>query len=103
MEVKGRIHRIGETQTIGGNGFTKRELVIKTEGDYPQFITVEFVKDKTSILDKYKSGDAVEVGINLEGREWINPKGEAKYFNSIKGWMVKKLEMTNKQEDDLPW
>jgi hypothetical protein len=92
MELQGQIKLIGETQTFGEKGFRKRELVITTDDQYPQDILIEFVQDKTEILDKYKAGAVVEVGINIRGREWINPEGTAKYFNSIQGWNIKKLE-----------
>ena len=44
---------------------------------------IEFQQDKTDLLNNYKVGQDVKVSINLRGREWINPQGEAKYFNSI--------------------
>ena len=31
-------------------------------------------------------------GQNLRGREWINPQGEAKYFNAIQGWRIENLQ-----------
>ena len=92
MEVQGKIKMIGQTQTFGSNGFRKRELVVTTEEQYPQHILVEFVQDKTDILDKYKVGQGVKVGINLRGREWVNPQGETKYFNSVQGWRIDKSE-----------
>jgi hypothetical protein len=91
-EVTGVIKVKGETQTIGAKGFRKRELVVTTEDQYPQMIMIEFVQDKCDLLDPYNVGDNVKVSINLRGREWINPQGEAKYFNSIQGWRVEKLE-----------
>ena len=30
----------------------------------------------------------VKISINLRGREWVNPQGETKYFNSIQGWRI---------------
>jgi hypothetical protein len=33
----------------------------------------------------------VKIAINLRGREWINPEGEAKYFNSIQGWRIENV------------
>jgi hypothetical protein len=91
MEVPGKIKIIGEVQTFG-NGFTKRELVVTTEEQYPQVISIDFLKDKCDLLNGYKVGQDVKVSINLGGREWINPEGEAKYFNSVTGWRVEKLE-----------
>ncbi|MGM5469363.1 DUF3127 domain-containing protein [Flavobacteriaceae bacterium LMO-SS05] len=92
MEVQGKIKMIGETQTFGGNGFRKRELVITTEEQYPQHIMVEFVQDKTDLLNAYQVGQGVKVSINLRGREWVNPQGETKYFNSIQGWRIENLQ-----------
>jgi len=88
MEVQGRIKMVGETQTFGSNGFRKREVVVTTEEQYPQHIMVEFVQDKTDLLNNYQVGQQVKININLRGREWVNPQGETKYFNSIQGWRI---------------
>jgi hypothetical protein len=95
MEVEGKIKLIGETKEFGNNGFRKREVVVTTEEQYPQHIMVEFVQDKTEALDPYKVGQKVKIGINLRGREWVNPQGETKYFNSIQGWRIENIENNN--------
>ena len=92
MEVQGRVKMVGETQTFGGNGFRKREIVVTTEEQYPQNIMVEFVQDKTDLLNSYKEGQQVKISINLRGREWVNPQGETKYFNSIQGWRIEAVQ-----------
>ena len=91
MEVIGKVKLIGEVQTFGTGGFRKRELVVTTDEQYPQMIMIEFVQDKTDLLNSYKVGQDVKVSINLRGREWINPEGVAKYFNAIQGWRVENL------------
>ena len=91
MEVEGKIKLIGQTETVG-NGFTKRQLVVTTNETYPQHLSIEFVKDKTSILDSYNVGQDVKVSINLRGREWTSPAGEVKFFNSIQGWRIEALQ-----------
>ncbi|RZJ56623.1 MAG: DUF3127 domain-containing protein [Flavobacterium sp.] len=92
MEVSGRIKMIDETKSFGGNGFKKREMVVTTDEQYPQHIMVEFTQDKCDLLNNYRTGDAVKVSINLRGREWVNPQGETKYFNSIQGWRIEKQQ-----------
>ncbi|UZO81614.1 DUF3127 domain-containing protein [Aquimarina sp. ERC-38] len=92
MEVQGKVKMIGETQTFGNNGFRKREIVVTTEEQYPQHIMVEFVQDKTELLNNYQVGQDVKISINLRGREWVNPQGETKYFNSIQGWRIENLQ-----------
>jgi len=92
MEVQGKIKMIGETQTFGSNGFRKREVVVTTEEQYPQHILVEFVQDKTDLLNNFQVGQNVKVSINLRGRDWVNPQGETKYFNSIQGWRIESVQ-----------
>ena len=92
MELQGKVKFIDETKEYGSNGFRKRELVITTEEQYPQHILIEFVQDKTDLLNAYQIGQNVKVSINIRGREWVNPQGETKYFNSIQGWRIENLQ-----------
>jgi hypothetical protein len=102
MEVIGKVQLIGDVQTFGANGFQKRELVVTTDDQYPQMIMIEFVQDKCDLLNNYKVGQDVKVAINLRGREWINPAGEAKYFNSIQGWRIESLSQAAGAGSNLP-
>ena len=97
MEVQGKIKMIGDTQTFGSNGFRKREVVVTTEEQYPQHILVEFVQDKCELLNNFSVGQPVKIGVNLRGREWVNPQGETKYFNSIQGWRIENLAAQSQQ------
>ena len=90
MEVVGKVKVIGAEQQVNAS-FKKRELVITTESQYPESILIEFVQDKTDLLNGLSVGQEVKVHVNIGGREWVNPAGETKYFNSIKGWRVEKL------------
>ena len=101
MEVQGSIKFIGEVQEISAT-FKKRELVVSTDEQYPQTLSIEFIQDKTDLLNKFEIGQNVKVGINLRGREWENPQTkEIKYFNTIQGWRIELLENSN-SNDDLP-
>ena len=92
MEVTGKIKKIDETKTFGSNGFRKREMVVTTNEQYPQMILIEFVQDKCDLLNNFNIDDDVKISINLRGREWINPKGEAVYFNSVQGWRIERAQ-----------
>ena len=101
MDVQGSIKVIGEVQEISAT-FKKRELVVSTDEQYPQTLSIEFIQDKTDLLNKFEVGQNVKVGINLRGREWENPQTkEIKYFNSIQGWRIELLENSS-SDDDLP-
>lgn len=124
MEVIGKIKWIDEIKTYGNNGFRKREVVVTTEEQYPQHILIEFIQDKCDFLNAFQVGQSVKIGINLRGREWVNPQGETKYFNSVQGWRIDAVEAAppsemppmppasafepaegdaNEVEDDLPF
>ena len=121
MEVIGKVKLIGEVQTFGSNGFRKREVVVTTDEQYPQMIMIEFVQDKCDLLNNYSVGQDVKVSINLRGIEWINPQGEAKYFDSVQGWRMESLaqaapsqappaeqfqpapDLSSDEPDDLPF
>ena len=107
MEFKGTIHVIEGTKTYGAKGFAKRLFVVKTDEKYPQFIPMEFVQDKTTLLDKFKVGQEVTVNVNVRGREWTNPEGEAKYFLSLEAWRISTGEGVQAdpqvESDDLPF
>ena len=100
MNISGKVKLINETKEYGSNGFRKREIVLTTQEQYPQNILVEFIQDRTDLLDAYNIGDFVKIDINLRGREWTNDKGEVKYFNSIQGWRIEKVE--DEFESQLP-
>ncbi len=90
MELQGTVKKIFDTQTFA-SGFQKREMVLLTQEQYPQPISIEFLSDKINLLDNVSEGETVKLGINIRGREWTNPQGEVKYFNSITAWRLEKV------------
>ena len=95
MEIQGRIRQIFPSQVIGQNGFEKRDLVITTEEQYPQTIIIQFTQQRCDLLNNLQVGQNVKVYINIRGREWTNPQGEIKYFNTIEGWKIEFVQTTN--------
>lgn len=68
--------------------FRKRDFTIKTEDQYPQRITFQLTQERCELIDKFNPGDIVKTFFNLRGREWTNPQGEVKYFNTIEAWKI---------------
>lgn len=85
MEIIGTIRILNDTETFN-SGFEKRELIIDTEDQYSQPLSVQFLQDKVSLLNGYGVGDRVKIGINLRGREH-----NGKFYNSIVGWKIERL------------
>lgn len=100
MEISGIIKVLGDIQTFGDNGFRKREVVVTTQEQYPQHLLIEFIQDRCELLDSFNVGEKVKISINLRGREWENPQGDIKYFNSIHGWRIEKQDSI--EQDTIP-
>jgi hypothetical protein len=122
MELKNvEIIRINELKTFQNSDFKCVEWHVKTEEQYPQTLNLQSNNDKAENLIKYnKVGDKVDVSINLRGREWVNPQGETKVFNTIEAWKVFKSDsaketpqpptnfepvgnLKEEEQDDLPF
>lgn len=99
--IKGKVHKIMAEQFVSEK-FSKRELIIKTDDKFPQFIPVTFSNSKMVIVDGLNEGDEVEVSYNIRGREWND-----KYFVSLEGWnlqvLTDKPKQNEKQESGLPF
>lgn len=93
MEVSGKIKLIGELQKFD-SGFTKREFVVTTPGEYPQDISFTMTKNH-EVLKAYKVGQEVTVHFNLRGREF-----NGKYYNDLQCWKIE--EGFEKNKSNIP-
>jgi hypothetical protein len=97
--TKGTIKVANATQVISEK-FSKREFVIETTDQYPQLVMFQLTQDKCNLLDAFKVGNQLEVSFNLRGREWTNPQGETKYFNTLEAWKIEVLGATVQEDID---
>ena len=115
MNIKGKLVEIFDTVQITET-FKKREFIIQDNRnpEYPEFVKVELIQDKVSLLDDLKVGDEINVFINIKGRKWEDKEGNIKYFNSIQGWKIEtenedinqensEDEINQDPEEDLPF
>jgi hypothetical protein len=109
--LKGELKVINPTVVVSEK-FKKREFVlIDNAGQYAQIIQFQAAQDRCDLLDNFAVGDIVDVHFNLRGREWINPNGEAKVFNTLDAWKIEKMGATTPPpktneggvDDDLPF
>lgn len=82
MHQSGTIHLISEAQTFP-SGFSKREFVIDTGGQYPQLVKFECVKEKTALLDGLAVGAPVTAHFDLRGNEY-----QGKYYVQLNCWKL---------------
>lgn len=101
LQISGKIHTIYEAKQVTDR-FTKREFVLELADNpkYPQTVLFQLTGDRCSQLDGLKTGDQVNIEFSLRGREWKNPQGEVKYFNSLDVWKIE--GMRNSRSDAPP-
>ena len=86
LQVSGKLIVLNDTQTFP-SGFSKREFVIETPGDYPQQIKLEAVKDKCDAFDSIPLGSILAVDFNIRGNEY-----NGKYYVNLQSWKVEVTE-----------
>lgn len=89
--IFGKIKQISEEQIFGENSFRKKEVIIKTIEEYPNFYKVEFTQDKVALLDDLKEEQTVQIKVNIKGREHTNDRGNYNVFHSIVGWQIERV------------
>ena len=91
FKLSGTVKKVFPTVQVSEK-FSKREFVVtESTGMYPQDILFQLTQDKCTLLDGVNENDSIEVSFNLRGREWTNPQGEVKYFNSLDAWRIDRL------------
>lgn len=84
VTVSGVVRKVGEVETVGTNNFRKRLIVLDdNSGQYPAVYAVEFVQDKTDLLNGIFEGSNVEINVNIR----CNEVGD-RFFTSLQGWKI---------------
>ena len=118
-DASGKLHRIDlpiTKPTKTGDDFTFRTFALEvTDGEYKNYIQLQLNQDDVNLLDTFSVGQEVLVQYSLRGRNWTNPEGQEKTFNSV---ICRKIllntnnsmtlteaedSLQTKEENDLPW
>ena len=87
-EIKGNIVKIFDKKSFSEK-FEKREFVIKTNEDYPQFVKLTLANKNIPLLDEYAEGDDVIVDFSVTGSD---SKDGVNYWNNLTAWRLKKTK-----------
>ncbi|MDC1448096.1 DUF3127 domain-containing protein [bacterium] len=83
FELIGTLKVLEEPQTFA-SGFTKREFVIEVpDGNYPQMVKFEAVRDKIDQLNNYSIGDELKVTFDIRGNEY-----KGRYYVNLNAWKI---------------
>jgi hypothetical protein len=100
IEATGKLHVIFDTKQVSER-FTKREFVVElADSKYPQMVLFQLTGDRCAQLDNLRTGEQVRVEFSLRGREWRNPQGEVKYFNSLDVWKIEPARASRSRGPD---
>lgn len=80
--IEGKIIHLGQVEQKSEK-FRMRIVVVKTDGQYPQEIPVQFTNANVDKSDSLKLGDAVSVSCNIRGREY-----GGKWYLSLDAWRI---------------
>ena len=85
-ELEGTLKEVFETKTFG-KGFTKREFVITSskgpDDRYPQHIKLTLIKEKVSLVDRFKPGQRLKITFDVRGHE-----SNGRYYVDLQAWKI---------------
>lgn len=89
IEVTAKCLAVGQVQTVGQNGFRKRDLVLHDDsGKYPQLLAFTLKKDNVDRVNSQMVGHTLKVTGYVESREW-----NGRYFTEVTAVKVEDQEM----------
>ena len=102
---QGLVEEVGQTQSFGTNGFTKREIIVGNDVDspnkWPNPVKFTFKKDNCSLLDGISKGQRVKLRFTIDGRRWDGPKGVA-YFVDLTALNIEVLNSDGTSTEPVP-
>jgi hypothetical protein len=122
MTTEGKVYKIFDTINVSEK-FSKREFALEINNNqaYVQRVLFTLTKDNIDLLDGIEEGNDVVVDYQLNGKEWVSPSGEVKFFNTllVTGLQLKgasnsqsnfnenelrtRVEDDSKSNDDMPF
>jgi len=101
MDLKCKFKQQNDVVERGTFKSRKVWVIDDENADYPQTLEVEVAQDKVNLFNNFRPGQPLTVSINLRGREWTNPQGEVKVFNTLQCWKVVS-DVPDQQEEEAP-
>ncbi|MFH1005058.1 MAG: DUF3127 domain-containing protein [Bacteroidota bacterium] len=96
LKVKTSEHQVSDR-------FKKREFVLTDNApSYPQTILFQLTQDRCGLVELVNVNEEITVHFEVRGREWRNPAGEIKFFNSLEVFKIERANSnTNSQSTNV--
>ena len=82
IKITGTITRIEPEQQLTEK-LRKQNVVITTDGTYPEVLAAEFINDKIDLVQGFSEGQIVSISINIRGREH-----NGRVYVNLSGWKI---------------
>ena len=110
IELRGTIYKIDQTKEVGKNGLKKREFVVHEHHEkFPNYYAIQMIGDDVDKLENFSELEKVSCKIAINGRKWVSPENQEKFFNTFKCISIAqdltedKEAVGAEQEDGLPF
>lgn len=86
--------------------FKTREFVIETIDEnggrqFTNYIKFQCTQDRTTMPDRFNSGDEVKVSFNIKGTKW-NKNGTDNYITNLDAWRMETIKMGSSAAESAP-
>ena len=104
FDVTGKL--IAKYETVQrSEKFRTREFVIETTEDIGgriinNYIKFQSVQDRTSLVDRFNTGDTIKVHFNIKGSKW-EKNGQVNYITNLDAWRIENVNMQT-QDNSQP-
>ena len=107
MELKGKIEsklKAENGTSKAGKEWTKQTVIINNGDQYNPNVAISFFgDDKVKMLENFKEGQEVSIGVNISSKEF-----NGKWYNQIDGWKIdvstgEAKTVIEEEGDDLPF
>ncbi len=90
FQAEGKLYKVYPTEQKSETFQTREFAIEMMNGNYPQYIKFQLLKDKCSLIDQYREGDFVKVSFDLSGRIW-----NEKVLTNLNAWRIEKSASGN--------
>jgi Domain of unknown function (DUF3127) len=103
FDVTGKL--IAKYETVQrSEKFRTREFVIETTEDIGgriinNYIKFQSVQDRTTLVDRFNTGDTIKVHFNIKGSKW-EKNGQVNYITNLDAWRIENVNMQT--QDNSP-
>ena len=102
-QIEWKITKISDVKLVWQNSTPKVDIVVEeeTSKEYKDSIWIQFMWDKTELLNWYKVGDIITVFVNFRCKQFGD-----RDFTNISGWKIEWSKSENEVVDnswDMPF